>query len=253
MEENWDYVDLVKAHKILMILESRFKYYSVYMDNRKPEVWLESDNVPLKEVLLLFGWIHSWDPNYNAEITKFLIECEKIFPSMKRLKHRTIIDVKLTKEKRAEIALIFDTLADCCRIPWRKKVGKFESTDTSKALHGMIPELFVMWDDRIKEKILGIIGKGWARDYDGKVYADKFLPLMQSRAKQVLDSYVNAKGGSCSDAGKEISKLVDGFTLAKIVDEFNYLRFTKNWSIAQIRTGKKDSISIDFRDLKSIL
>lgn len=235
MDEDWNYINLVKAHRILMEIEGRFKYYSAYMYNRKPNAWLESPDVPLKEALLLFGWVHSWDPNYEAELTKFLEEYDRIFPLMKGFENSTIIDVKLTKETRADLAIIFDSLANCCRIPKFKSIGKFESTDTSKAIHGMIPELFVMWDDRIKKGIIEIKGTGSGRYYDGACYADEFLPLMQTRAKQVLDSFVEVRGGDYRNADKEISKSVDGFTLAKLVDEFNYLRFTKHWSLEDIR------------------
>ena len=229
MNENWNYVDLIKAHRILMEAEGRFKFYTAYMDNRKPNAWLETPYVPLKEALLLFGWVHSWDPNYEAELLKFMTEYERVFPLLKGFENRTIIDMELTNEAKAALAQVFDSLAKCCRI------RKFESTDTSKAMHGMIPELFVMWDDKIRKGILGVKGTGSGRYYDGACYADEFLPRMQSMAKQFLDSFVQQRSGDYGNACKEISKMADGHTLAKLIDEFNFLRFTKGWSLEDIR------------------
>jgi hypothetical protein len=229
MSEKWNYMDLIKTHRILVNEEGRFKFYTAYMDSRKPNAWLESPYVPLKEALLLFGWVHSWDPNYEAELLKFLTEYERIFPLMKSFESRTIIDMEFKKQARAAIAQVFDSLAKCCR------TKRFESTDTSKAMHGMIPELFVMWDDKIKKGILGIKGTGSGREYDGACYANEFLPLMQSMAKQFLDSFVQKHGGDYGNACKAISKMTDGYTLAKLIDEFNYLRFTKGWVLEDIR------------------
>ena len=234
MSDNWNYADLIKAHRVLMDGEGRFGFYTAYMENRSPNAWLESPDVPLKEALLLFGWIHSWDPNYEAESTKFLEEYAKVFTITKGFENKTIFDIKLTKNIRGDLALIFNQLANCCRIPWGKKVAKYESTDTSKALHGMIPELFVMWDNKIRKGILGIKGTGSGREYDGTCYAEEFLPLMQSRAKQVLDSFVEKHGGDYVTASIAISKSCNGFTLAKLIDEFNYFTFTKGWSLKDI-------------------
>jgi len=59
MGEVWHYTDLIKAHNILVDEEGRFRFYGAYMENRAQNAWLKSTDVPLKEALLLFGWIHS--------------------------------------------------------------------------------------------------------------------------------------------------------------------------------------------------
>lgn len=210
--------------------EGRFSFYDAYMENRIPNEWLKSRNVPLKDALLLFGWIHSWDPNFEGELSKFLEIYETIFPLMKGFEGKTILTLDFTDETKSSLSKIFDSLAYCCR------TRRFESTDTSKALHGMLPELFVMWDDRIKKAIIGIRSTG--RDYDGNCYAKEFLPGMQKVAQEFADSFRKERGGNREEAAKEISKMADGYTLAKLVDEINYLRFTKGRLLEDIRSEK---------------
>jgi len=150
---------------------------------------------------------------------------------MKRFEHSTIVNMTFTKSDRGFIADVFNRLAKCCR------TSRFESTDTSKALHGILPELFVMWDDNIKKGILGLRGAASGRDYDGTCYAEEFLPLMQSMASQLLASYVQQNGGTPQEANAKISSMIGGCTLAKLLDEFNYLKFTKKWTLEDIRGG----------------
>ncbi len=227
MGEVWHYTDLIKAHKILVGEEGRFRFYEAYMTNRAPDAWVDSTDVPLEEALLLFGWIHSWDPNFEGELSKFLEIHETILPLLKGFKEKTILNIDFTQENKSNLSKIFDSLANCCR------TTRFESTDTSKALHAMIPDLFVMWDDRIKKALIGVRTSG--RDYDGKCYAGEFLPAMQEVAKEFVCSFTKEHGGSREDASSEISKMADGYTLAKLIDEINYLRFTKRRLLEDIR------------------
>ncbi len=233
MDEVWHYTDLIKAHRILMDEEGRFKFYEAYMEARDPNAWLKSPEAPLKEALLLFGWVHSWDPNFEGDLVQFLRIYEEIFPLMKNIEHDTIVKVDFTRDIKDSISVIFDRVAKCCRTP------RFESTDASKLLHGILPELFVMWDAAIKKgmKRQGVISshREQARDYDGRCYAFEFLPKMQEWATKFLDSYVSEKGGDHESACRELRLIADDYTLAKLIDELNYARFTKKIALEQIR------------------
>lgn len=233
MTEVWHYTDLIKAHKILLNEEGRFRFYEAYMKNREPNAWLKSPDVPLKEALLLFGWVHSWDPNFEGELVRFLQIYEDVFPLLKSFENKTIVTIDFTEGTRSCLARIFDSLANCCR------TARFESTDTSKILHAIIPDLFVMWDDKIKKATIGVRGSG--KDYDGKCYAYEFFPRMQELAKKFLDSFVKEHGGSYENASMRISEMADGYTLAKLIDEINYLRFTRKRTLEGIRKEGTDS------------
>lgn len=223
MEEARHYMDLLKAHKIFTKIEGRWKFYDAYMKNRDPVAWLKSGDIPLKEGLLLFGFIHSWDPNFQGDLAKFLEIYKDIFPILKGFEHATIEKINFSSEVKNAISVIFDRIAMCPR----KK--RFESTDASKILHAIIPNLFVMWDDRIRKAIIGY------QKNDGRCYVWEFLPKMQAAAKEYLSSHINEKGGDYEFTSQQISKMADNYSLAKLIDEYNYVRYTKRKSLTEIR------------------
>jgi len=230
MNERWHYTDLIKAHKLFLKEEGRFKFYDAYLKARDPNVWLQSSDVPLKEGLLLFGWVHSWQPNFEGDLANFLQIHKTLLPSLKVFGNETLIAIDFTDATKDSLCEIFDSIALCTRKP-RYGKQRFESTAASKILHVLIPKLFVMWDRAIRRGILGDAERKSAREY-----AYEFLPEMQKLAKTFLDSYINEKGGDYESAAREIGKMTDNYTLAKVIDELNYDRFTLRKSLAVIRS-----------------
>jgi len=223
MKETKHYTDLLKAHKVFIKIEGRWKFYDAYMKSRDSTVLMRSGDIPLKEGLLLFGFIHSWDPNFQGDLAKFLEIYKDIFPILKHFEYETIEKIDFTNEVKSSISVIFDRIAMCPR------TKRFESTDTSKILHVIIPNLFVMWDDRIRKAIIGDDKR------DGRCYAYEFLPEMQKTIKEYLNTYISEKGGSFEFAAQQLSKMADNYTLAKLIDEYNYVRYTKGKSLSDIR------------------
>lgn len=222
MNESNHYTDLLKAHKFFKSIEGRWKFYDAYMENRDASAWLRSRDVPIVQGLLLFGFVHSWDPNYQGDLTKFFEIYKVIFPYMHKLRNENILTINFTPEVKDSIEIIFDEIAKCPR------EKRYESTDTSKLLHAIIPEFFVMWDDKIRK---ATIGEGKT----GKDYSYDFLPRMQVMIKEYLKSYNNENGGDLQFASKMICQKADNKTLAKLIDEYNYVRFTKKKSLVEIR------------------
>lgn len=225
MDETKYYTDLLKAHKIFIYIEGRWKFYDAYTKSRDSSAWMSSGDVPLGEGLLLFGFIHSWDPNFQGDLAKFLEIYKDIFPILKKFEHETVVKIDLSNEVKNSISIIFDRIAMCPR------EKRFESTDTSKILHAIIPDLFVMWDIKIRKAIIG------DDKHDGRCYVYEFLPKMQETAKEYLNSYISEKGGDYESASQQISKMADNCTLAKLIDEYNYVRYTKRKSLSEIRNA----------------
>ncbi len=188
---------------------------------------MESGDVSIKGGLFLFGFIHSWDPNFKGDLSRFLGIYKEIFPDIKKYEHENVIDIDLNDEVMESLSKIFDRIANCTR------ENRFESTDASKILQTIIPDLFVMWDRKIRYAIMG-----GSNIKSGRDYAYKFLPLMQERAKEYLDSYVSDNGGDNKSASREISEMADGYTLAKLIDEYNFVRHTLRKSLSKIRNTK---------------
>jgi hypothetical protein len=223
MEETHHYTDLLKAHKLFREIEGRWRFYDAYMQAREPNIWFRSPDVPLKEGLLLFGFIQSWDPYFRGELATFLQTYRDIFEMISEFKNETIIGINLTNRVQNTVAIIFD------RIAYSTRERRFESTDTSKILHVIIPELFVMWEDKVRKEIVG-------EGRDGRCYAFEFLPKMHRLAHEFVDGYVEEKGGSCESASREISSMADNYTLAKLIDELNFVRYRKKKSVQEIRS-----------------
>ncbi len=213
------YMDLIKAHKIFKEIESRWIFYDTYLKKRCKNIWMSSGDLPIEEGLFLFGFIQSWDPYFQGDLFKFIKTYKEIFPLIRKFERENIINITFDCEVKSTMQMLFDKIARSSR------GGRFESTDTSKILHAILPEMFVMWDDKIRKGIFGEDKR------DGKSYASEFLPKMQSAIKDVLDSYISEKGGTIEFACYQISRMLDGYTLAKLIDEYNYVRYTKRQKI----------------------
>ena len=96
-------------------------------------------------------------------------------------------------------------------------VSVYASVGTSKILHAAVnPELFVMWDNKIRD--------GYSLQNSGYSYAYEFLPRMQKQAREAVEQVMNKKRLSRDDAIKYLTPC--GRSLAKVIDEYNYVKFT---------------------------
>jgi len=96
-------------------------------------------------------------------------------------------------------------------------------TAASKFLHVVNPELFVMWDAFIRPGC-GITSSPGELNPPVSAYARVFLPRMQLIVRRVLREYAERHGVTVPEA--ETALCPPGCTLAKLVDEYNYARFT---------------------------
>jgi hypothetical protein len=110
------------------------------------------------------------------------------------------------------VAFIFEKIAN--------SGGRYGSTATSKILHVLYPPLFVMWDAAIRG--------GYAVGSHSCDYAGRFLPRIQREAKEAVDSYIAERKAGPSTAVRELEELCGGRPLTKLIDEYNYCRFTRS-------------------------
>lgn len=108
-----------------------------------------------------------------------------------------------------------------------KNVYAIGPTSASKILHGINPQLFMMWDD--EETIRSGYGyyKGNSTDYLD------FLTDCQKILRKVVESYQKKLNYDIDVAVKELGKLAYPKLkvkkpLAKLLDEYNFMKFTKN-------------------------
>ncbi len=108
---------------------------------------------------------------------------------------------------------------------------RFGDTATSKLLHILQPELFVMWDNYIL-KYYNQIDQQVSGSGQGYV---AYLKIMQQMAQQVIQNfhtaYLNPPAGANQNPANYLSTQL-GYsppkTLAKYLDEYNWVKITKN-------------------------
>lgn len=192
----------------------------------KKEVWNNLNKVTEKEAEIMLTFLNKWKcriPNTSETILQIkaaLVNNNKIFEGLKDKKLKDIdfdaeikVDMRIDKLKEIIIEL-FDSISN-------RNVGKrtLGATATSKMMHIINPELFVMWDDSIR------FNYGFAENGQGYF---KFLKDMQELRKELLKDYSKVSNVDIGKAEESICKQChnDDRVFEKIIDEFNYTKFT---------------------------
>ena len=81
------------------------------------------------------------------------------------------------------------------------------------------PKLFVMWDNDICA--------GYLLSLSASSYAYRFMPLMKQEINEAVNTYMKNQNCNRNTAIKEIMQTCDGKTLAKLVDEYNWIKYRK--------------------------
>ena len=140
-------------------------YYYYYMAKKNWFAW-KSPELPISEVKLLFNeFIKKWDFHFRGDPERFLRIYPEVYQRINNLETEKIENINLDNKKKEVISTIFDKVADCTN------EGRFEAVDASKILHTILPNLIIMWDNKICKGILGT-----DRKKKGRNYAYNFLP-----------------------------------------------------------------------------
>ena len=207
------YKKLIEADRLYYEVENRAFNYDGYLSQKDWDSWLKP-NLPSFEVKKLFNFIRSWDRFFRGDPELFQKTYPQILAIIEKLKNERIENTEFTDELKKDIRDVFDLVANCALD------NRYESTDASKILHTILPKFFVMWDKEIKDNLLR--GGG-----NGAVYAFRFLPKMQSELNEAINICMKDRIFKRQDAIDYIRKNTNNKTLAKLADEYNYIKFTK--------------------------
>ena len=187
------------------------RQYQDYLASRTAAWWAEAGVSPT-EARALIRWLNQWKTRVSYATAESLASNAGTAASqLAPLRSAVLFDVDLDEEMWRRIRMAFDA--------YREAVGP---TGAAKALHMMNPRLFVMWDDAIRG--------GYSVREDGIAYADIFLPLMQAEVREAVESFerdglaLDGAGGPGLEARCSAQWTR---SLAKIVDEHNYWKFTR--------------------------
>lgn len=210
------YQELIKAHRLFYEEEHRAFNYDGYLACKDWDSWLKPDLSEF-EIRKLFNFVKSWDRFYRGNIDLFQKRYPKILQIIEKLTDERLETTEFNDDIKKYVRDVFDLVANCT---WD---NRYESTDTSKILHTIIPDFFVMWDKKIRDHFVG--GGG-----NGAVYAFRFLPEMQSELNNAVKTCMDGQFLNWDQAIEHIRNKVNGATLPKLIDEYNYMKCTKKAS-----------------------
>jgi len=94
---------------------------------------------------------------------------------------------------------------------------RFRYVAASKLLHFLLPNLVVMWDNSI--------ALGYGVPMNSKWYVKKFIPRMRRMANEAIASYQEEYKVIREAAVAALYNFRPPKTLAKLLDEYNYMKF----------------------------
>ena len=184
---NISYEDLMKAHKEFQLSKYDKVYEELIIPNK--DVWVDLNSI--------IDFVRRWTP--RVSIGKNEDKIKEVVFSLKEkfliLNNYNLEDFEFTLENIKLIRNIFDELS--------KTVLKF--TATTKLMHGINPNLFVMWDNGIYQKY------GCYNNSAGYI---RFMESMQEIVLEILKQYRK------EDIIKETNR-----TLPKLIDEYNWINY----------------------------
>lgn len=147
---------------------------------------------------------------------------------------KCIIDSKNLLEKfsnyRIETAELIPLKDDIQDVFQRFLKATDSPVAASKVLHVLVPQFFVMWDNAIRAGYGCGIGNRWVAETTNETYYI-FLIRVQNKLRKAVQSYIGSRSiknlGEASNALKKELYANGRKTLAKIIDEYNFMKFTK--------------------------
>ena len=174
--------------------------------------WQNPKTLNTEEVEKVRNFVNvTWRARMQASNQQILCALQETLPCLNKLQGKNLLDVCLDNETRNLICRSFKTLAGC------SGKNRNEATAASKILHIINPELFIPWD--------GAIIRGYG-GYSRRLFYTDFLRRMQQLANYAI-SQVEKECCLSRECAIESLKC-DGHTLAKTLDEYNYMKFTRN-------------------------
>ena len=223
------YRDLLKAADLFM--KDPHGYDCAYRRARQSVDWIHLNSLSREEIIskairFLNEWACRLDSAYFGEIADGMKEAfNQVNPLIALVENETLEDINFRAIKSVggkefdHFEIIHSIFAEFCGIGYR-----FRWVAASKTLHQILPKLFVMWDNPICEK-LGL-------DLTTRSYVHDFLPLMQREANEAIRTCMEDQHCAHDVAIHSIvekCRAICGYdkTLAKLVDEYNWLKYTK--------------------------
>ena len=201
-------------------ISSLDRVYRNYLTGKNQTKWDNPETLDLYEVEILVDFANKWKsrmPSNANNIMRLLNNLRSAVPVLNTLRGKAIFDVNFA-ETLANGKSISQIISDC--FDTIAQTNRYESVAASKMMNAAInPGLFVMWDTAIQ--------RSYYMGRNGYAYAYRFLPQMQELARRAVNEAMDKEGLSLIDAIASFTNHCENKnTLAKIIDEYNYAKFT---------------------------
>ena len=157
--------------------------------------------------VLLLTWNQAFYRYGNFDFDK-LEECiKKNLEKLQKFREKDIIT--LSELDEPDIEAIFNEFMESLQIVSGNMKGRRSPVAVAKALHLLAPNFFPLWDDRIAKAYGCHYNNNPAKNYI------QFMKLMKELVEHVTD-YIDSSNYPYK-------------TLLKLIDEYNYSKYTKGW------------------------
>lgn len=190
------------------------RFYTSYLRDKNQAKWDSGaiDEVDAKRLIL---FLNQWSTRYQTSAAGLTVAVNSVLPHLNQLRDVDLLTIDFSL-KYGGCGIAGDLVADSFDAIARAG-HRYESTGASKIMHMISPNLFVMWDARIRVGV-GVLAFG-----DGSAYSRRFLPKMQEWARDAVADCVRERNVSEAEAVHLLCPC--GHTLAKVIDEYNWARF----------------------------
>ncbi|MSQ36177.1 MAG: hypothetical protein EXR63_03415 [Dehalococcoidia bacterium] len=190
--------------------------YREYVAARDDTAWWSPAGPSASEAERLLEFVNRWGSRIKRgpDTVEALRRAGRVAAqALGELRRADLATVTLDAATTDAIGIAFEALAT---MPTKRA-----PTGAAKALHMMNRDLFVMCDRAISS--------GYQLKDTGHDYAAKFLPRMRSELEEALATYARDNPSMDDPSRALVRECCNAWErpLAKLVDEFNYFRFTQ--------------------------
>jgi len=224
------------------LFESDFYAYdAAWLEVRKDVNWKQLHNLPIDKVRNnVIGFLNKWKcrlpyTDMLADgIRRAHLECVSL---LEALEDETIEDWEPDKSKAVE-GITLENSEILLRIYSRfAAIGeRFSHVAASKVLHFLLPKLVVMWDNKI--------ASSYGIPMTSRQYVYSFIPRMKEMANEAIETYRREKGCSREEAVLALNQFRSTKTIAKLLDEYNYMKFTRGANLEEPQNEVNQKIEV---------
>lgn len=189
------------------------RFYRAYLQDRDDRAWWDPTGPSAADAERLFLFLNQWKCRLSSgpdDVDRFRAATTKAARVIALVRHESLSVSAFDPAAQAIISEAFQLILNA--------FAKRNSTAASKALHMYNRRLFVMWDKAIRA--------GYAVDATPESYAEVFLPRVQREAHEAIESIIADGRAAPEEAVEMIESQCSGTPLAKLVDQYNYCKFT---------------------------